>query len=378
MVHDNYSEYDRNKSRGVPRPGKALLHGIVYCGECGHKMVVQYKSGAHYICNYLRQQYRVPVCQNLPADPIDAHVVRAFLDALSPVELDLYSKAVAALHRDAEQVQQARRQQIERLRYQARLAERQYNQADPDNRLVAAELERRWEAALRELKDAEERFRHEQEHPQAPEGLSAEEREAFLRVGETIPKLWSQDRLAPQQKKAFLRSLIDKVVVHRAAPDTLNVRIVWRGGDTTVTALPVTVGSLARLSSAKAMEKEILELTHQGQSDDEIAAFLTQRGYRSPKHTAVLPSTVRILRLRHRLFRKRSQSHPRHIDGSLTVSQIARNLGISPHWIYDRIHNGTIDVALDLERRLYLFPDQPKTVTFFKQLRAGKLQKLRF
>ena len=75
MVHDNYSEYDRNKSRGVPRPGKALLHGIVYCGECGHKMVVQYKKGAHYICNYLRQQYRVPVCQNLPADPIDAHVV---------------------------------------------------------------------------------------------------------------------------------------------------------------------------------------------------------------------------------------------------------------------------------------------------------------
>ena len=229
--------------------------------------------------------------------------------------------------RDAEQVRQAQRQQIERLRYQARLAERQYNQADPDNRLVAAELERRWEAALRELKDAEERLRHEQEQPRSPERLNAEEREAFLRVGETIPELWSQDRLTPQQKKAFLRSLIDKVVVHRAVPDTLQVRIVWRGGDTTVTALPVTVGSLARLSSAEAMEKEILELTHQGQSDDEIAAVLTRRGYRSPKHTAVLPSTVRILRLRHRLFRKRSQSHPRHITGSLTVSQIARRLG---------------------------------------------------
>ena len=188
MVQDNYSEYDRNKSRGVPRPGKALLHGIVYCGECGHKMVVQYKSGSHYICNYLRQQYRVPVCQNLPADPIDAHVVQAFLDALSPVELDLYGKAVDALRRDGEQVQQAQRQQIERLRYQARLAERQYNQADPDNRLVAAELERRWEAALRELKDVEERLRHEQEQPRALEGLSAEEREAFLGAGKTIPE----------------------------------------------------------------------------------------------------------------------------------------------------------------------------------------------
>ena len=152
------------------------------------------------------------------------------------------------------------------------------------------------------------------------------------------------------------------MVVHRAAPDTLHVRIVWRGGDTTAAALPVTVGSLARLSSAEAMEKEILELAHQGQSDEEIAALLTRRGYRSPKHAAVLPSTVRILRLRHRLFRKRSQSHPRRIPGSLTVSQIARSLGISPHWIYDRIHNGTIDVALDPERHLYLFPDQPKTI----------------
>ena len=99
MIRDNHSEYDRNKTRGVPRPGKALLHGIVYCGECGHKMVVQYKGGTHYLCNYLRQQYRVPVCQNLPADPIDAHVVAAFLEALSPVELDLYDRAVAALRR---------------------------------------------------------------------------------------------------------------------------------------------------------------------------------------------------------------------------------------------------------------------------------------
>ena len=282
MIRDNHSEYDRNKSRGVPRPGKALLHGIVYCGECGHKIVVQYKGGPRYLCNYLRQQYRVPVCQNLPADPIDAHVVQAFLDALSPAELDLYGQAVAALSREREQVLQAQRQQIERLRYQAHLAERQYNQTDPDNRLVAAELERRWEAALRDLKEAEERFQHEQEQPRGPEELSAEERQAFLQAGKTIPELWSQGRLTPQQKKAFLRTLIDKVVVHRSAPDTLHVRIVWRGGDTTTTLLPVTVGALARLSSAAAMEKEVLELAHQGRSDEEIAAARRGAGIALP------------------------------------------------------------------------------------------------
>src|SRR5436190_280171 len=93
MLRDNQSEYDRNKTRGVPRPGKALLHGIVHCGECGHQMVVQYKPKTQYICNYLRQQYQVPVCQNLPADPIDDFVVQAFFAALSPAELDLYDQA---------------------------------------------------------------------------------------------------------------------------------------------------------------------------------------------------------------------------------------------------------------------------------------------
>jgi hypothetical protein len=378
MVRDNHSEYDRNKTRGVPRPGKALLHGLVYCGECGHKMVVQYKGRPCYLCNYLRQQYQVPVCQNLPADPIDAHVVGAFLQALSPVELDLYSKAVAALRQDEEQVQQAQQQQIERLRYQARLAERQYNQTDADNRLVAAELERRWEAALRALQNAEEKRQREEQHPPTPDLLSVEERAAFLQAGKKIPELWRQGHLTPLQQKSFLRCLIDKVAVHRSAKDTLQVRIVWRGGDTTAATLPVTVGTLAHLSKAKEMEKEIVRLAKAGETDEEIASMLTQQGHRSPKHATVLPSTVRILRLRHRLLRKRSQSHPRRITGSLTVPQLARALKITPHWIYDRIHNGTIQVQRDAKTALFLFPDQPKTLTLFQQLQAGKLQKLRF
>src|SRR5262245_26804223 len=242
LIRHNHSEYDRNKSRGVPRPGKALLHGIVYCGECGHKMVVQYKKGPEYLCNYLRQQYQVPVCQRLPSDPIDTHVVRAFLEALSPVQLDLHERAVAALHQEDERLGQAQQQQLQRLRYQAQLAERQFHQADPDNRLVAAELEKRWEAALRALKEAEENLQRAEQQRPTVDALSPEEREAFLRAGQKIPELWRQGRLSAQQQKAFLRCLIDKVVAHRSAPDTLAVRIVWRGGETTSATLRVTVG----------------------------------------------------------------------------------------------------------------------------------------
>src|SRR5207302_2031312 len=83
-LDDNYAAYEHNRRRGVPRHGAALLQGIVYCGRCGHKMMVQYKGGNEYLCNYLRGQTQAPVCQRLPADPVDQQVVAAFFEAQAP------------------------------------------------------------------------------------------------------------------------------------------------------------------------------------------------------------------------------------------------------------------------------------------------------
>ena len=95
MLQDNHAEYERNMTRGVPRSGKALLAGLVYCGECSHKMEVRYSGATRYLCASLQRRYGGPFCQNLPANPVDARVTEAFLEALSPVELDLYEKAMA-------------------------------------------------------------------------------------------------------------------------------------------------------------------------------------------------------------------------------------------------------------------------------------------
>jgi DNA invertase Pin-like site-specific DNA recombinase len=378
MLQDNYAEYDRNKTRGVPRPGAAMLHGLVYCGECGHKMVVQYKSGTRYICNYLRQQHQVPVCQYIPGDPVDKQVIETFFEALSPVELDAYARAVAARQERDEEIERAHRQQMARLQYEAELAWRQFNRVDPDNRLVAAELERRWEAALRVLKQAEASDIQCQHRTAAPVDLSAELREAFTAIGQKLPQIWDQEVLTREQKKALLRCLIDKVVIHRKPLDTVQARIVWRGGDTTTLKIPIPVGSFAALSTAAEMEAIILELSQQGKPDEVIAEHLTALGHRSPMEPEfVLPSTVRTIRLKHGVFQKRSQSHPRRIAGYLTVSQIARSLDVSPHWIYDRIHNGTIEVAKDGKTGLYLFPDEPDTLATLQDLKEGRLQNLR-
>lgn len=173
QLMDNYAEYDRNKTRGIPRPGAALLHGLVYCGECGHKMVVQYKGATRYICNYLRQQYRVPVCQYIPADTIDEYVVNAFLEALSSVELDAYHKAVKTQQQSLGTVERAHSQQIERLQYQVALAERQFSRVDPDNRLVAAELEQRSRKRFTRTKTCP---RNECSTPAAPNSSKATKR----------------------------------------------------------------------------------------------------------------------------------------------------------------------------------------------------------
>jgi DNA invertase Pin-like site-specific DNA recombinase len=378
MLLDNYAEYDRNKTRGIPRPGTALLHGMLYCGECGHKLVVQYKGSTRYICNYLRQQYRVPVCQYIPADPVDQAVVSAFWEALAPLELDAYAEAVAREQGQHLQVDHAQQQQLTRLRYQAELAQRQFNRVDPDNRLVAAELEQRWEAALRALKQAEEQYAQQQRGPSLLVALPPELQAQFRAVGQYLPQLWKQGLIEQRHKKALLRSLIDKVVIQRATREQVQVRIVWKGGASTPLSVKVAVGALADLEGAGRMEQIIVEESRHGATDEEIARQLTAQGYRSPMREEVLPSTVKTIRLKHRLFQKRSQSHPRRIAGYLTVPQIAQTVGLTPHWIYDRIYNGSIQVVKDPARNVFLFPDEPATLEQFKALKEGTLKNLRF
>ena len=378
QLMDNYLEYDRNKTRGVPRNGAALLHGIVYCGECGHKMVVQYKNSTRYICNYLRQQYGVPVCQFIPADMVDNHVVNAFFEALSPVELNVYKQAIKVQQKTEDKIEKAHAQQVERLRYEAVLAERRFNQVDPDNRLVAAELEQRWETSLGELQKAENSYK-QPSSAHTTIALPPKLQAAFTEIGAKLPEIWPTEVLTQAQKKALLRCLIDKVVVHRIGRDTVRTRIVWKGAETSTVDLPIPVTSWKELANADELEAKIIALSQQGIDDQLIAQRLTKEGYRSPSSSdTLLASTVKRIRLQHGIMIKAHQSHPRRVPGHLTVTQIADQLKLPKHWIHDRIHNGTIQIKRHQDTKLYLFPDNPETLLQFEQLKAGDVQTLRF
>jgi hypothetical protein len=248
-------------------------------------MAVQYKGGNQYLCNYLRSQAHAPVCQRLPADPVDQQVVAAFFDALAPAELDLYEQALAQRQQQQAALEQAQRYSLQRLEYEADQARRRYEQVDPAYRLVAAELERRWEAALQALQEAQEHYARLHQGPEADRAqpIPPALREAFSTLGQSLPTLWHQDTLSRAQRKALLRCLLEKVVLDRRAPDTITTRIVWRGGAVSELEVPCPVGTLRDLTGFAQMEAQVLRLESQGQSDEEIAQRLTLQGFRSPQ-----------------------------------------------------------------------------------------------
>jgi hypothetical protein len=343
-------------------------------------MAVQYKGGNQYLCNYLRSQAHAPGCQRLPADPVDQQVVAAFFDALAPAELDLYEHALAQRQQQQAALDQAQRYSLQRLEYEADQARRRYEQVDPAYRLVAAELERRWEAALQALQEAQEHYARLRQGPKAdlarpmPPAL----REAFSTLGHALPTLWHQDTLSRAQRKALLRCLLEKVVLDRRAPDTITTRIVWRGGAVSELEVPCTVGTLRDLTGFAQMEAQVLRLESQGQSDEEIAQRLTLQGFRSPQRPRVLASTVQTLRLRHGRLHRYRGPRPRRVPGALTVPQIAAGLGVKPHWVYHLMKRGQILVRRDEASGLYLFPDNAETLEAFRQLRDGHITELRY
>jgi hypothetical protein len=372
LRHDHHAAYDRNQTCGLPRPGTALRHGLGYGGACGHTMGVHYTGGTESLGHSLRQQDRVPVCQDVPAEPVDARVVAAFCAALAPGALDVYTQARAVERQHAAQRDEAHRQQLERLRYEATLGERPCHRGDPDNRLGTAARARRWEAARRALTRAEAPSAPRVPPPASPASpLAPALRAAVLDRGRTLPGLWQTDVLSPPQRQALLRCLIDTVVGHRVPRDAGHTRSVWQGGAPTTWAVPVTGGACSARPGAAAMAQQSGTRCAAGHTDAALAAQLTPPGDRSAQRPSGLPRPVHIMRLTHGRMQPRPQAHPRPVAGYLPVPHLARRRGVAPHGRSDRLATGRLQRAQDPTTGLSVFPDQPTTLAPRQQVRAG-------
>lgn len=377
VVRDNRAEYMRTKTRGVPRDGELLLHGIAWCARCGHKMYVRYKSGGEYVCNHLRSHEGLPACQHIRAARLDAAVANAFLTALAPAELDALSRSRRAQQQMDNALRVGAERELERKRYAAALAERQFNRVDPDNRLVAAELERRWEAALSEVRAAEEALA-QRAPPKAIMHLAMGKalNSKVVSLAGRLPQIWADESTSDAHRKALLRCLIEKVVLDRGERDVAVVRIVWRGGAVTELEVKMSVNSVAKLTRGAEMRDRLLDLARAGVPDDEIAAILTREGHRSPTCAdKVLPITVGRLRRGAAVTMTTQRTRWRHDASLLSPPELAAKLNIPVNWLYVQIQKRRL--LIDRQPSgAYLFPNTPSVLDAVRNLRDHAIGQL--
>ena len=377
ILTDNRAEYMQNKTRGAPRDGELLLHGIVWCARCAHKMLVRYKGGGAYVCNHLHVQRGLPTCQLVRAPRIDAAVADAFLTAVAPAELDALSRARRVQQQTDTALRASVERQLERKRYAAALAERQFNQVDPDNRLVAAELERRWEAALQEVRMAEETLAQQASSPAIVQmALGKALSGKVVSLAGRLPQIWADETTTDAQRKALLRCLVDKVVLDRGEHDVALVRIVWRGGAVTDLEVKMTVGSIAKLTRGVEMRDRVLDLVRDGVPDSQIASVLTREGHRSAHCPDEVPLiTVQQIRRSAGLKPSAPRNRWTHDPGLLTAPELAARLNIPVNWLYVQIRRKRL--LLDQQPTgAYLFQDAPAILDAIRNLRNQTISQL--
>ena len=285
----------REKAAGIVRTGPGLLQGLALCGNCGHHMQTVYKHTPRYQCRGLIRTTVAPSdCNSVRSHVVDEVVVKAFFEVLQPAQLDALEAILASQHADRERLERQWRDQLKRARYEVHLAQRQYDAVDPDNRLVAAELERRWETKLQQLRQTEEEFHHFQQTP-LPVTIPPELRSLFQQVSSRLPELWPS--LSNVQKKELLRSLIQRVIIRRPALDQLAIRIVWISGSYSDHTALTPIWREQDVSGFEQMAERIRELCQQGYKDVQIAEQLTEEGFHSARLPYVTPISVLKIRL---------------------------------------------------------------------------------
>jgi DNA invertase Pin-like site-specific DNA recombinase len=288
-----WAQWERNQQRlaenstkygiGAAR-GTSLLAGHVVCGKCGLRMTVHYKEkgNPYFACSAARCHRGDPVCQSFGGKELEALVVRQVLSALEPAAIDLSLKAAECIESDQARLEQHHQQTVQRATYEAELARRRYEEVDPGNRLVAAELERRWEASLqiqRKAEEASNRFRHD-----APTPLTAGQRQAIVELAHDIPALWHSAAATNLDRQQIVRSLIDQVVVEvEGQTERLSVSIHWSGGFESHHEVRRRVNAFGQLEASAEIAARIQQLYDEGYPLSEIARLLNQAGFKPAK-----------------------------------------------------------------------------------------------
>ena len=330
----------RDGSRGPAREGPALLQGLVVCGHCGYAMAVDYNArGWSYGCNVVDPtSHQKRGCCSMGGKRLDREVVRVFLEMATPAGAEAAVRAATDVAERADADLRRWEQALEHCRYQAGLAERRYRQVDPDNRLIAATLEREWEAALVALQEAEQALaaaRAEQPPPPAPE--------VFAELGSSLERVWGGPTTSNSDRKRLLGCLVEQVTIeHHTEAGEFAVTVHWRGGRVDDLVFP----KIVTIPQPKRTDESTLDLIRNlsaHYNDRTVASILNKQGRRTAHGLPFTRDLVYNLRHRHDIPAYVAPSEQG--DGvALSVADAARELVVNEATLYRWVHAGLVPV----------------------------------
>jgi excisionase family DNA binding protein len=327
--------------RGAVRSGQALLVGLLRCGHCGRKLHVEYPSQGHirYACMNSRLDPNGVCCVRINGLQADEKITDEILRCLGPLGIEA---AVAALQMQQEVEDDRIKQKslaIEQARYEAARAQRQYDAVDATNRLVAAELERRWNAALKVQAELEEEL--ESLRNARPSSINKEHERAVRTLGADLRRLWDHPQSPPEFKKRVMRTLLTEIVVIANGAE-VQLLLHWRGGDHTHLRFEkVHIGQHRFIT-----DKNIVELVgglSRLQPDGMIASILNRNGYRTPHGERWTARSICSLRNRHEI--KVYVPGEWHGRSQLTVEEAATMLSVTETTVLKWIRRGRLPAS---------------------------------
>lgn len=338
IIRGNALKDEGEETVRAVRSGKGLLSGVLRCARCGKKLHVRYwgRSGtaAQYLCKgdfAAGGRY----CLGFGGSTVDKRIGAELLQVLSPLGIDASLKAMERLSSKAEDKHKALSQQLEQLQYEAQRAFEQYDEVDARNRLVAAELERRWNSKLKEAENTKSALK---EIEQESREVSEEEWEKILSLGERFAEVWESDRCPPELKKQIVRTVIDEIIVDLdEETDRLHFVIHWKGGTHTELEMDKPRSGVGQKTALE--DLEIIRKMAVKYGDNEIARVLNKLGRKTGKGKPWNEHRIRTARRNHQIVgQKRSNPDPE----ILSIGRAAKHCGVSQTTVKRLVASGLL------------------------------------